>query len=697
MEQWDRMVYFAGVIGGTGGVNINKYSEPVPYMSDWMGASWIQDQRLFYDLSIPGTHQSGSYVYNNYFEQASCTQVWTIPQQLAAGIRFFDLRMKSSRDGIMLIHLTPPISGGLLLQTVMDQFVAFLRAHPTEVVIVRIAEAHQPAMNLDLQKVAAEIGVYRHWLCSECTVDSLVSFAKGKIVIATEVPLPSGYGLPYNHIWTEPYLQDSFNVERVKDSYEKWVKIRRMFQAATTNIRPQRNRYLNHVSASGGRSPYDCASGFYDYTNVRSFAGLVLWYPEVDEWYRDFLRVNCVCFFGTVCSIFYRGYNDLAFRWITNGVYYSRDPYVLQSADTNVWYNPRALGVVSMDYPSRELIMAVVIANIMGNVFAGYMGYRYKIQPSYVMENCFSCVAGDTEVLTGRGIVAARDVTASDSLVGVDGGSCAVVAVTKVTSNGTAHGQFTADHLVAQNNLSGVVAHGRVQEVRHVDLVNIATTCPLTATADGTYFTPISTVFCPQLSMTQYMRLYGAIMSIVAQTGTFWFDPSIYRIQPRERRLTANATETWAVFSSVLRDDENATMGNATMGNVTSPVKTSFDDLPAVCGAMLMCVTSSTTCDEFEQLATAWMVEQLPPTYMAAVRAAFPSLGSALSPGSLSGSIWSPDHALAVGAGVAGALLVVFAAIGAVVGVVLWKRRVQRRRAEVDASPSAEVKPVESA
>jgi len=290
--------------------------------------------------------------------------------------------------------------------------------------------------------------------------------------------------------------------------------------------------------------------------------------------------------------------------------------------------------------------------------------------------------------------VAARDVTASDSLVGVDGGSCAVVTVTNVTSNGTARGQFTADHLVAFKNLSGVAPHGRLEEERHVDLVNIATTCPLTATADGTYFTPISTVFCPQMSMAQYMRLYGAIMAIVSRTGTFWFDPSIYRIQPRERESTLNATEARLILSSMSPSDVNE---NVTVENATAPVETSFDDLPAVCGAMLMCVTSAQDCGDFEQLAMTWMEEQLPPTYMAAVRAAFPSLGSALSPGSLSGSIWSQDHALAVGVGVAGALLVAVAVIGGVVGVMMWKRRLRRQRAEVECSRSTEVNAVECA
>ena len=55
-------------------------------------------------LSIPGTHDSAAYHPRSMVEIALEKQKWTMLEQLNVGIRFFDLRVKTNKDGILMTH-----------------------------------------------------------------------------------------------------------------------------------------------------------------------------------------------------------------------------------------------------------------------------------------------------------------------------------------------------------------------------------------------------------------------------------------------------------------------------------------------------------------------------------------------------------------------------------------------------------------
>ena len=57
-------------------------------------------------LSIPGTHDSGTYDpdFIGQFSFSSQCQSWTIKGQLESGIRYFDLRVKYNDKGTIITH-----------------------------------------------------------------------------------------------------------------------------------------------------------------------------------------------------------------------------------------------------------------------------------------------------------------------------------------------------------------------------------------------------------------------------------------------------------------------------------------------------------------------------------------------------------------------------------------------------------------
>ncbi|MDE1148326.1 MAG: phosphatidylinositol-specific phospholipase C domain-containing protein [Azospirillaceae bacterium] len=65
---------------------------------NWM--SQLAADRMLHQITIPGTHDSATHELN----YPSKTQNATVPEQLDMGVRYFDLRMDGSTNGLRIIH-----------------------------------------------------------------------------------------------------------------------------------------------------------------------------------------------------------------------------------------------------------------------------------------------------------------------------------------------------------------------------------------------------------------------------------------------------------------------------------------------------------------------------------------------------------------------------------------------------------------
>jgi hypothetical protein len=80
-------------------------------------------------LALPGTHDSYAMNCGGFME----TQVWTVPQQLRAGIRFLDIRLRSDMGvyhGLVYLDVS--------WKDVCGHVAEFLAAFPSETVVVRV-------------------------------------------------------------------------------------------------------------------------------------------------------------------------------------------------------------------------------------------------------------------------------------------------------------------------------------------------------------------------------------------------------------------------------------------------------------------------------------------------------------------------------------------------------------------------------
>jgi hypothetical protein len=97
-------------------------------------------------LHLPGSHDAGTsagYIDLTAFgtNSNSATQTLTIPEQIGAGTRFFDLRLAKHNKKIVAHHTTAGQGAysKVSVDDVLAQAAAFCRQHPSEVVIFRIS------------------------------------------------------------------------------------------------------------------------------------------------------------------------------------------------------------------------------------------------------------------------------------------------------------------------------------------------------------------------------------------------------------------------------------------------------------------------------------------------------------------------------------------------------------------------------
>lgn len=115
--------------------------EPAAGEPDWMAK--LDDARMIAELSIPGTHDSAAR-FDLTQGLAKCQNL-TIADQLAAGVRYFDLRCREVQDQFLMYH------GGVDQNQTFDEVLAtmfaFLDAHPHETILASVKEEATPAQN----------------------------------------------------------------------------------------------------------------------------------------------------------------------------------------------------------------------------------------------------------------------------------------------------------------------------------------------------------------------------------------------------------------------------------------------------------------------------------------------------------------------------------------------------------------------
>ena len=134
-------------------------------LDDWMAQ--YQDRRLG-DLHLPGSHDAGTSKDHIDLTMAgtvsnAATQTLTIPEQIMAGTRFFDLRLAVHNKQVVAHHTTA--GQGAYSTTSVDDVLkdasTFCLNHSTEVVIFRISHTSSSTMATDIAKRSGGAALHR--------------------------------------------------------------------------------------------------------------------------------------------------------------------------------------------------------------------------------------------------------------------------------------------------------------------------------------------------------------------------------------------------------------------------------------------------------------------------------------------------------------------------------------------------------
>ena len=193
--------------------------------------SRISDEVRLSSLTIPGTHNSAA-LREPLAGTAKC-QSLTLSEQLAAGVRFFDLRCCHQQDEFHIYH--GPISQNLSFEAVLQTMRSFLRKHPRESLIVSIKQEHRPQGNSRSfsETLQAYIEQQPQAWYREAAIPRLGD-VRGKMVLLSRFQAAGPMGIPATdwghdgrHEGTTLFVQDRFEIP---DAETKWKIIRRALE-----------------------------------------------------------------------------------------------------------------------------------------------------------------------------------------------------------------------------------------------------------------------------------------------------------------------------------------------------------------------------------------------------------------------------------------------------------------------------------
>ncbi|XP_061787068.1 1-phosphatidylinositol phosphodiesterase-like isoform X1 [Nerophis lumbriciformis] len=239
-QEFITLVFLLGALDlNLGAVQRPDYDDtPTPEFLNpsWMSA--IPDDRPLSEVTMPGTHNTMA-LYGGVY--AEC-QTWSLANQLQAGIRFLDVRVRHV-DGKLIIHhgvVYQQAHFGDVLRGVAD----FLSNYSSETVLMRIKEEQSETRDF-YGAVVEYVNRYAHWdLLWHSRLVPTMSQARGKLIVLQDFQGPD-LGMRYNSL----QIADSWKVTTLGQVTEKWQSVFDHLEAAPVGDMAQ--IFLTYSSGAG--------------------------------------------------------------------------------------------------------------------------------------------------------------------------------------------------------------------------------------------------------------------------------------------------------------------------------------------------------------------------------------------------------------------------------------------------------------
>lgn len=316
----------------------------------WM--AWLPDNAPLSELTLPGTHDSGSYRFGG---DIAFTQSMTLNDQLYAGVRAWDIRLGKAIDDRLRVYHGDVLQGQDFENEVLTTASNYLAASPTETIVMRVKRDTGPEDGFDTM-VKASLDKYPRVYRGTSDNPTLANI-RGKIVVLQDFSPSIRMGIPWNSL----AIQDRYQMNTNWDLADKWRAIRGQLDAS--QFGPRATTYVNFLSGSGGSFPYFVASGNSSPgTGAPNLLtgltrGIIDTCKGNSQCIPEFPSEHCADHVG--CLVAFEGTN------------------VLTKNEINARGWPNRYGIVMADFPGARLIHSLIVSN-------NYSGYRssLKVQES---------------------------------------------------------------------------------------------------------------------------------------------------------------------------------------------------------------------------------------------------------------------------------------------------------------------------
>ncbi|MBR2986726.1 MAG: phosphatidylinositol-specific phospholipase C [Clostridia bacterium] len=214
----------------------------------------IDDNTPLSMIALPGTHDSGATVDMILAGTAKC-QTLTIAEQLTAGVRYFDIRLRRVNGALHVYHGT--VDQKLSFDEVLTAFYTFLDKNPSEALIVCIkeesdAEGENQAFDTMVKAKLSEESAKWYTGSDIPTLGKV----RGKCVLMRRFGTSGSYGFDASHDFADN--SSDFTITngayklRAQDYYQndsgaaKWTAVETFFNVMKTP--DARCYYLNNTS-----------------------------------------------------------------------------------------------------------------------------------------------------------------------------------------------------------------------------------------------------------------------------------------------------------------------------------------------------------------------------------------------------------------------------------------------------------------
>lgn len=209
------IVFILVLIGIIAIIPSNKSYENTPWMKD------LQDDFKIVDLSIPGTHNSGSPY--NFFEFLGKCQELTIENQLKIGVRFFDIRLQNRNDELYIVH--DMMDQKQKFEEMIEVVNKYMEENPSEFLIISIKQDADP---INQTKSFEELTINAlnslNNLNTSNSLPNTLGEARGNVYILNRFT-SSDFGIPAFNNWKDStsfmldslYVQDNYSVKTVEE------------------------------------------------------------------------------------------------------------------------------------------------------------------------------------------------------------------------------------------------------------------------------------------------------------------------------------------------------------------------------------------------------------------------------------------------------------------------------------------------